>query len=159
MSTSRTPRCLIGLLAAVALLAALPAAASALPRITTKPDPAAPAGKPPKVVFTLSGIVKGKSYSVSASQVSGQNGLNEQGYPIVCSSVVGRSLIYERAPATKFTLKPSPATYELKSNNECAGTYKGRAVMKRAGNSPKVILTFTLLMPSMRLTHVIIPRG
>ena len=159
MSTRRTPRHLIGLFAAVALLAALPAAASALPRLDTKPDPAAPAGKPPKVVFTLSGITKGQKYSVSATQVSGQNPLNEQGYPIVCSSIVGRPLIYERAPATKFTLKPSPATYELKSNNTCAGTYKGKAVMDRGSRPDKVILTFRLSMPSMRLTHVIIPRG
>ena len=66
MSTSRTPRRLIGLLAAVALLAALPSAASALPRLDTKPDPAAPAGKPPKVVFTLSGITKGQEATASA---------------------------------------------------------------------------------------------
>jgi hypothetical protein len=147
---------LIGLLAAVALLAALPAAASALPRLDTKPDPAAPAGKSPKVIFTLSGITKGKRYRVSAKQVSGQNPLTEEGYPLVCLSFIGR-LDYQRAPATRFTLKPSYETYELKSNAICPGTYKGKAEMDRGNRPSKTVLTFTLSMPSMKLTHVRVP--
>jgi len=158
MLPRHTVRRLTASLASLALLAALPAAASALPGLTTKPDPQAPAGKSPKVIFTLSGITKGKRSRVSAKQISGQNPLNEQGYPVVCKNFIGR-LDYQRATAAKFTLKPSYETYELKSNAICPGTYKGKAELDRGNRPSGTVLTFTLLMPSMRLTHVIIPRG
>ena len=142
------------LLAALVVLGLVPAAASAALRIDTLPDPDAPAGVAPKVVFALSGLVKGQHYRVTADQVSGQNPLNEQGYPVICSPLVGR-LVYEKAPTTRILLKPSPATYELKSNTICTGTYRGRVEQRRTGGRPpKVLATFTLGMPSMRLTHV-----
>jgi hypothetical protein len=159
MTKTRASHRLMGLLAAFALLAALPAVASAGLRLETKPDPAAPAGKAPKVIFTLFGTAKGRYYKVSATQVSGQNPLNEQGYPVICKSVVGRPLHYQRSAGGKLVLKADPSSYELGSNASCRGTYKGKVELKQAGGRPpKVLMTFRLGMPSMRLTHVSIPR-
>jgi hypothetical protein len=151
-ATQSAPRRLAPVLASCALLgAAVPAGASAGLRLTARPDPDAPVGKAPKVEFRITGVEAGKRYRVSAQQISGENPLNEQGYPVVCASLLGR-LIYERAPSSTLTLTPTVSSYEIGSTRPCHGTFAGK-VEKRGAYRPKQLATFRILMPSMRITH------
>jgi hypothetical protein len=146
----------------VAVAAALPAAlapvADAGLRLQVAPDSAAPAGRTPKAVFTLLGASLGKKYKIEATQISGQSPNNEQGYPIICTSVLG-GFSYTKANASKLVFNPSPLTsYDLAWGSPCTGTYKGEVQTPRRGAPARILQTFRLQVPAMRLTHVRIPR-
>src|SRR3954463_15538046 len=125
-----TSRRLVPLLAACAVAgAAVPAGASAAIKVRATPDKAAPAGKTPKVQFTLRGATKGKRYRVTAEQVSGEKSVSSGG-AFICTSLQGR-LDFERAPGRKFALAPSYQSYEIGSTRPCNGIYKGSVEQDR----------------------------
>jgi hypothetical protein len=148
---------------AIAIAAALPAAlapaADAGLRLQVKPDGAAPEGRTPKAVFSLLGASKGRKYKIEATQISGQKPDNEQGYPVICGSVLG-GFSFTKADASKMVFDPTPlSSYELAWASPCTGTYKGEVLTPRRGAPSRVLQTFRLQVPAMRLTHVRIPRG
>lgn len=145
----------------VALLATAAPSGAAKPglRLDVRPDAAAPEGRAPKAIFSLLGAVKGREYKVEAIQSSGQSPNNEQGFPVICTAVLG-DFGYTRATGKKLTFRASPLTsYEIGSSSPCTGTYKGRVLVGRGSNVPRVAQTFTLVLPAMRLTKVRVPTG
>lgn len=159
---SRRPRRIaLAIALSLTLPAALPAVSPAAKlglRLEAAPDKAAPAGKTPKVVLTLYGAIRNREYRIDAPQVSGQNADDALGNPVICATNVGRYHHF-KARSSKLVFGPAPLTsYELSFGSPCTGTYKGKVLMRRPGNVPKTVMTFTLEVPAMRLTHVSVPR-
>jgi len=147
---TRTPYILA---AAIACAALAPTAGAAL-RLDVAPDKAVPEGRTPKAVFSLLGATKGRQYRISAVQKSGQNPLNEQGYPVVCANVLGR-FYYDRAKGKKLVFDPSPlGSYASGFDSPCTGTYAGKVLTPRHGAPARVLMTFRLSVPAWKLTRV-----
>ena len=147
---NRTPY----ILAAAIASAALAPAASAALRLDVSADKAAPEGRTPKVVFSLLGAVKGRQYRIEAIQKSGQSPLSADGYPVVCANVLGR-FYYDKARGKKLVFDPSPLTsYELGTGSPCTGTYDGKVLTPRRGAPARVLQTFRLRVPAMKLSRV-----
>lgn len=139
-------------LAATCVAAPAPAHAAGL-LLSVAPDKAAPEGKTPKVVFTLTGAARGRQYRIEAEQKSGQSPLNEQGYPVVCGGIGRYS--YTTAGSSVLKLLPTPlGDYSSGFNSPCTGTYHGEVQTPRRGRPAKILQTFRLQVPAMRLTHV-----
>lgn len=160
------PRPVVAALALAALAAAgLPAASAAAvkapvrPQLSAAPDQAAPDDETPKIVFTLRGATRGKGYRIETRQLSGQNPLNPQGYPTVCTSFLGRGEP-ERAKGRTHVFTPSPiGSYELRSSQPCTGTYDGVLLNDRGSRPDVVVLRFRIGVPSLAITRVTYPGG
>jgi hypothetical protein len=161
--TSRTS---LPLLAAAALLAVAPAAADAKRKpikkpaklvLSAKPDPLAPQGRTPKVLFSLDHAVKGREYRLMAKQVRGQQA--RPGGPRdtpVCTPALGsttpvKALFNGRLPfdRTPFDLSEASDGYAVIAGEPCTGVYEGS--VEELG---KRSIDFVLSVPEMTVDVV-----
>jgi hypothetical protein len=153
----RLPLFAAAILVAATLVPAVAAQAQSAPSgltLSAQPDLKAPEGRAPKVVFTLSNTVKHRAYSVELHQTSGQNPLNEQGYPLFCQGTIGLlDDTVARSQKLKFPVMPA-GTYTLPANSPCTGMYDGKVTTPRRGAPDRVLQTFRFRAPEMTITSV-----
>jgi hypothetical protein len=146
------------LAAAAALIPAAAAPAQSAPvkglTLSAKPDPAVPQDRTPKILFSLLNTVKHRAYNVEIKQTSGENPLNEQGFPVVCQSTVSR-FSDTVSTGSKLTFLALPlGGYVMGASSPCVGHYDGKVTTPRRGAPDRVLQTFRFRVPEMTISKV-----
>jgi hypothetical protein len=142
---------------ALAAALALPAAASAgkLIRISPSPDPLAPTGKTPAVLFKVTGLTIGKRYLLSADlEGAGRDG--------VCDPYLGNGLAFKRAREISlvwdtrpsyFVKQPELYGFDYPSFAPCRGTYKGYLKVKQRYGT-RTLASFRVNVPKLEMRYL-----
>lgn len=119
--------------------------------VSAAADPLAPAGKTPKVLFTVHHPAKGAGYRISAKQVRGESEFapGNDDTPR-CVKYLG-STILTKAPSTAdlpmprfpFDVEESNNGYDLIGGQPCKGVYEGE-LDERGGPGRSVYFVFTI---------------
>lgn len=137
-------------IATLAVVLALPSAASANIRIDADADPLAPSGHTPMVIFQVTGVTRHRLYRLSAGMETTKH----------CKPALGnmnffraktRTLEWDPRPDFFFTdpwmLEQSYGVFE-----PCRGTYKGTLMVKKR-HGARTLIRFRLDVPSLRIHY------
>jgi hypothetical protein len=153
----RSPAALILAAIALAVTLVLPTGASAgkVIRIDPNPDPLAPSGQVPEVLFEVSGLTKGRDYLLYADL--------ERGKPDgTCETSVGNGLAYQRAERSRLVWDTRPGYFveepelyagDYASFAPCKGTYEGKLEIKGSSGG-KTLKRFTVTVPKLELRYL-----
>jgi hypothetical protein len=127
-------------------------------KLVAKADPLVKQDRTPKVLFELQNAVRGRTYRVWATQISGQptKAPPEVGGGTQCTGALGllhpQKALGSRVPfdPAPFPIKDGEDGYAFRSGSPCKGIYQGKVQEKRPGYAIlRLVMRFRLYVPSM----------